>query len=109
MRRRRGVLLPVETEVLRCAAALEGDGVHEVHGYVLARHLRLLPGEARRLTANGTLYKALRRLEAAHLVSSRWEEDRRPAWRPPRRLYRVTPAGVRALAGHGDGPPRGGP
>lgn len=47
---------------------------------------------------DGTVYPALRRLEAAGFLEARWE-DRRQATdlnRPPRRYYRLTPEG-RAL------------
>lgn len=49
--------------------------------------------------SSGTVYPALRRLEAAGLVEAHWEDreeahdDRRPA----RRYYRITPDGDRAL------------
>lgn len=49
--------------------------------------------------SSGTVYPALRRLEAAGLVEAHWEDreeahdDRRPA----RRYYRITPEGERAL------------
>jgi DNA-binding PadR family transcriptional regulator len=48
----------------------------------------------------GTLYPALRRMEAAGLVESRWEENRRAAaaLRPARRYYRLTRLGERTLA-----------
>jgi DNA-binding PadR family transcriptional regulator len=57
-------------------------------------------GEAHQLTAHGTLYKALGRLEAAGLLESRWEEAELALaeGRPRRRFYRVTGAGERALA-----------
>lgn len=49
---------------------------------------------------SGTTYPLLRRLEAAGLVSSTWEElqDAHEEGRPPRRYYRVTPDGRSALA-----------
>jgi DNA-binding PadR family transcriptional regulator len=74
-------------------------GVSEFHGFAVARHMAAI-GEAHQLTAHGTLYKALGRLEAAGLLESRWEEaDLALAeGRPRRRFYRVTGAGERALA-----------
>jgi PadR family transcriptional regulator, regulatory protein PadR len=50
---------------------------------------------------SGTVYPALSRLERDGLVRSSWED---PAMahddrRPPRRYYRITPQGARALAG----------
>jgi DNA-binding PadR family transcriptional regulator len=55
---------------------------------------------ARRLTAHGTLYKALERLERAGLLTSTWEDPAVAAdqGRPRRRLYQVTALGERALA-----------
>ena len=49
---------------------------------------------------SGTIYPALRRLEALGLVSSDWEKDEkaRQKGRPRRRYYKVTPAGTRHLA-----------
>jgi DNA-binding PadR family transcriptional regulator len=45
---------------------------------------------------SGTAYPALARLEEHELVSSRWEdEDPAVVGRPRRRLYRLTPEGVR--------------
>ncbi|MCH7511669.1 MAG: helix-turn-helix transcriptional regulator [Chloroflexi bacterium] len=56
--------------------------------------------EARLLTAHGTLYKALDRMENAGLLSSRWEDPKigAEAGRPRRRLYKVTGTGELALA-----------
>ena len=51
---------------------------------------------SRQLTAHGTLYKALSRLETAGLLVSQWE-DPAPEGRPRRRLYSVTGAGEHAL------------
>ena len=49
---------------------------------------------------SGTVYPLLRRLEAAELVRSRWEDhDRAKAdGRPPRRYYEATREGRAALA-----------
>ena len=49
---------------------------------------------------SGTIYPALRRLEALGLVSSDWEKDvkARKEGRPRRRYYEVTTAGTRHLA-----------
>jgi PadR family transcriptional regulator, regulatory protein PadR len=48
---------------------------------------------------SGTIYPALRRLEAAELVRSNWEPDRdaRQSGRPRRRYYELTAAGKRRL------------
>ena len=49
---------------------------------------------------SGTIYPALRRLEALELVTSDWETDRtaRTEGRPRRRYYELTSAGKRQLA-----------
>ncbi len=49
---------------------------------------------------SGTVYPALRRLEALGLVTSSWEADAqaRKASRPRRRNYAITPTGRRELA-----------
>jgi DNA-binding PadR family transcriptional regulator len=49
---------------------------------------------------SGTVYPALRRLEAMGLVESSWEEDEkaRKASRPRRRNYQLTRAGREQLA-----------
>jgi PadR family transcriptional regulator PadR len=49
---------------------------------------------------SGTIYPALRRLEAQELVSSDWEKDikARKEGRPRRRYYEITSAGRRQLA-----------
>jgi PadR family transcriptional regulator, regulatory protein PadR len=48
----------------------------------------------------GTVYPALRRLENAGYLHSRWEAERRAfsEARPQRRYYEITAAGSRALA-----------
>jgi PadR family transcriptional regulator len=50
--------------------------------------------------SSGTVYPALRRLEAAGLLAGEWEgEDRaRRDGRPARRYYRITPQGEAELA-----------
>ena len=49
---------------------------------------------------SGTIYPALRRLEAQELVTSDWENDAaaRKQGRPRRRYYELTRAGIRQLA-----------
>ena len=49
---------------------------------------------------SGTVYPALRRLEEAGQVVSRWEAERiaQKEQRPPRKYYEVTPEGRQALA-----------
>ncbi|MEO6204174.1 MAG: helix-turn-helix transcriptional regulator [Mycobacteriales bacterium] len=92
VRRRAGMLLPLEVSVLEAGLAAGG----EFHGFEVAKSMQGASG-AQRLTAHGTLYKALARLEAARLVRSRWE-DPAPEGRPRRRLYTVTGQGEHALA-----------
>jgi DNA-binding PadR family transcriptional regulator len=50
---------------------------------------------------SGTVYPALSRLERDGLLKSHWEDLRKAHGdrRPPRRYYRITPHGDRALAG----------
>ena len=64
--------------------------------------------EARLLTAYGTLYKALDRMEKAGLLRSRWEDPLAAAseGRPRRRLYEVTAAGQAAFAQASKGMPQ---
>jgi PadR family transcriptional regulator, regulatory protein PadR len=79
------------------AATLLGRGTTEFHGYQIAK--RLCEENNRRfLTAYGTLYRALGRLEAMGLLESRWEDPEIPARenRPGRRLYALTGAGEAA-------------
>lgn len=99
MRRRKGTLVPLEVSILEAAIDLRRRGVPEAHGFMLAKELRE-ERHARRLTAYGTLYKALDRLERAGLLESRWEDPLIGAGegRPRRRFYRVTLAGEGALA-----------
>ena len=48
---------------------------------------------------SGTAYPALRRLEKAGLLESRWEEaaEARADGRPRRRIYELTPVGAEAV------------
>jgi DNA-binding PadR family transcriptional regulator len=95
MRRKPGQLLPLERAICREAHDL-GD---EFHGYQMAKRLQEV-ADARLLTAYGTLYRALSRLEGMGLLKSRWEDPRIPARenRPGRRLYSLTALGE-AIAG----------
>jgi len=67
------------------------------HGYEIAKHLGDI-SDRRLLTAYGTLYRALGRLEKMSLLESRWEDPLIPAResRPGRRLYTLTAAGEAA-------------
>jgi PadR family transcriptional regulator, regulatory protein PadR len=97
VRRKPGHLLPLETAICLCAARLHQKGTTEFHGYEIAKHLAE-DSDHRLLTAYGTLYRALGRLEAMGLLQSRWEDPRIPARenRPGRRLYVLTTEGEAA-------------
>ena len=99
MRRKAGVLLPLELSILEVGLDLRTRGMPEYHGFLLAKEIQEREG-ARLLTAYGTLYKALDRMEKAGLLTSRWEDPLLAAQenRPRRRLYQVTAAGQKALA-----------
>ena len=99
MRRKPGALLPIEEAILSAGLDLGRIGVKEFHGFAVAKRMKDI-GEAHQLTAHGTLYKALGRMETAGHLQSRWENAdlALEEGRPRRRLYRVTGAGERALA-----------
>jgi PadR family transcriptional regulator, regulatory protein PadR len=102
VRRAAGSLLPLELDLLAAGVALARSGEPEFHGYAVAATLADATG-AKRLTAHGTLYKALGRLGDAGLLESRWEDPSvaEAEGRPRRRLYRVTGSGAAALARSG--------
>jgi PadR family transcriptional regulator, regulatory protein PadR len=93
-RRKPGALLPLEAEILVTATSLRDGAQGAFHGFGLAQSMRERGG-SRSLTAHGTLYKALNRLEEFGLLSSRWEEPAPVDGRPRRRLYELTGEGVR--------------
>ena len=97
MRRKPGSLVPLESAICAAAADLFRDGRHEFHGYEIAKHLGDV-ADRRLLTAYGTLYRALGRLETMGLLESRWEDPQIAASekRPGRRLYALTAAGEAA-------------
>jgi PadR family transcriptional regulator, regulatory protein PadR len=93
-RRKPGTLLPLETEILEAALSMLRSGQASFHGFGLAQTMREQSG-SRSLTAHGTLYKALGRLEEFGLLSSRWEDAAAAAeGRPRRRLYELTGKGA---------------
>jgi PadR family transcriptional regulator len=98
VRRKPGTLLPLELAVLVVAVDLAESGTSEFHGYDLARRLADI-ADHRLLTAYGTLYRTLGRLETMALLTSHWEDPAIPARenRPGRRFYAVTAAGVAAV------------
>jgi DNA-binding PadR family transcriptional regulator len=93
-RRKRGALLPLETEILEVALSMRRAGHATFHGFGLAQTMRERSG-SRSLTAHGTLYKALGRLERFGLLASRWEDAAAVEGRPRRRLYELTGQGAR--------------
>jgi PadR family transcriptional regulator, regulatory protein PadR len=100
VRRKPGSLVPLELAICAAAATMHQRGATEFHGYEMAKTL----GDAadtRLLTAYGTLYRALGRLEKMGLVTSRWEDPHVPARenRPGRRLYVLTALGEAAADG----------
>lgn len=99
MRRRAGVLLPLERSILEAAFELRRRGTPEIHGFLLAKAIQE-HDRARLLTAYGTLYKALERLERSGFLESRWEAPKIAAseGRPRRRFYRLTVVGETAVA-----------
>ena len=98
MRRKQGTLLPIELSILESGLQLHAQQVREFYGFLIAKELTEREG-ARKLTAYGTLYKALSRMETQGLLTSRWEDHENAAasGRPRRRLYQVTAAGQDAL------------
>ncbi len=99
-RRRRGALFDLETRILSECAAADAPGIH---GFAIAKALAE-DGDDRRLTATGTLYRALHRLETMALIAGSWEDPAAAAaaGRPRRRLYRITAEGARTLAAVAD-------
>jgi DNA-binding PadR family transcriptional regulator len=99
MRRKPNRLIPLEEAICVCAAVLRADGIEEFHGYQLAKQMADA-SDRRLLTAYGTLYRALGRLEAMGLLTSRREDPEIAAreQRPGRRLYTLTAAGEEAAS-----------
>jgi PadR family transcriptional regulator PadR len=94
-RRKPGTLLALETEILEVALSMLRSGHATFHGFGLAQTMREQSG-SRSLTAHGTLYKALSRLEEFGLLTSRWEDAAATTeGRPRRRLYELTGEGAR--------------
>jgi DNA-binding PadR family transcriptional regulator len=98
MRRKAGTLVPLELAICTAAADLRRQGTEEFHGYLIAKEITE-HADSRLLTAYGTLYRALSRLEAMGLLSSRWEDAMVAADqnRPRRRFYSLTAAGDEAV------------
>ncbi len=100
MRRKPGALVPLEAAICTCAAQLRRRGTSEFYGYDIAKRLAD-QNDSRLLTAYGSLYRALARLEQMGMLQSRWEDPQIPARenRPGRRLYTLTAAGEAAAVG----------
>ncbi|MGK3957661.1 PadR family transcriptional regulator [Arthrobacter sp. R4] len=75
-----------------------GAAGSEAYGFSVASALSVQGGK--KLTAHGTLYKALARMTEAGLLKSHWEspEIAESQGRPRRRLYSITNNGRGALA-----------
>jgi DNA-binding PadR family transcriptional regulator len=99
VRRKAGTLVPLEAAICSAAMLLRERGLDRFHGYLIAQELKQA-SDARLLTAYGTLYRALGRLEQMGLMTSEWEDPQIPADanRPRRRLYTITPDGQAAAA-----------
>lgn len=99
MRRKPERLIPIEMAILDAALRLRARGTNAVHGYQLAKFVRT-DSDSRMLTAHGTLYRALHRLERSGLLEAFWErpEMAEKDGRPRRRMYRVTASSAGALA-----------
>ena len=99
MRRKPGTLIPIELSILGAALDLSRAGQADFHGYAIAKEIRERE-EARRLAAQGTLYRALDRLEGLGLLEGRLEDPEVAAAeaRPRRHLYKVTALGEQAYA-----------
>jgi PadR family transcriptional regulator PadR len=94
VRRKPGTLVPLEIAICEAAVLWRERGRDEFYGYELATALRRST-DSRLLTAYGTLYRALSRLETMGVLTSRWEDPAIPAResRPGRRLYTLTALG----------------
>ena len=73
-----------------CVLALLSDG--ERYGFDLVRELSEVDGM---VTSEGTIYPLLSRLRRDGLVTTSWQESNSG---PPRRYYKLSPAGTKALA-----------
>ena len=100
MRRKPGALVPFEIDILTTLLLARRDDMRECHGFLIAK-LMQEGSKARLLTAHGTLYRALERLETMGMLESRWEDPHIAAneGRPIRRLYKLTDAGSAAAKG----------
>jgi len=90
--------VPLEVSILETGIELRLRGLPAFHGFLIAREIKERQ-DARLLTAHGTLYKALDRLQRSGFLESKWEDPLVAAneGRPRRRFYWVTAAGEIAL------------
>ena len=90
--------MPLEVSILETGLDLRLRGSTSFHGFLIAKEIKDRQ-EARLLTAHGTLYRALDRLQRAGFLESEWEDPLVAAseGRPRRRFYWVTAAGEAAL------------
>jgi PadR family transcriptional regulator PadR len=89
MRRKPGELIPIERSIIEAASQLRQEGFEEFHGIQIANKIKDREG-ARLLTAYGTLYRALGRLQERGILQSRWEELLpEDGNRPRHRYYRL--------------------
>jgi DNA-binding PadR family transcriptional regulator len=107
MRRKSGSLVPLEVSILETAIDLRLRGAGSFHGFLIAKEMKDRQ-DARLLTAHGTLYRALDRLQRSGFLESKWEDPLAAAseGRPRRRLYWITATGEAALAGDASLAPR---
>ncbi|HEV8633238.1 MAG TPA: PadR family transcriptional regulator [Chloroflexota bacterium] len=91
-------LLPIEASILAAGLQLVVRGVDRFYGFQVSKEIKEASG-AKLLTAYGTLYKALDRLQRRGYLASEWEDPAEAARdnRPRRRFYHVTSAGAAAL------------
>ena len=99
MRRKSGEIIPIERSILLAASRMRSRGISQFHGFRIAKEIRDQDG-ARRLTAHGTLYRALARLEQQGYLTSRWEDPLLAARdnRPRRKFYTLTGKEASVLA-----------
>ena len=96
-RRKPGTLLPLELRILTTIEEMVSGG-SDAYGFSVASALSVQDGK--KLTAHGTLYKALARMTEAGLLEAHWENPdiAESQGRPRRRLYSLTNDGRGALA-----------
>ena len=87
--------MPIESELLTAAIALESRGAEGFHGFLIAHEMRDRSG-AKNLIAYGNLYRVLERMEKAGWLESAWEDPELSTLerRPRRRVYRLTGLGA---------------